>query len=278
MEKRIVLDERMESYSTFFDHAWSKTIYALASGTAFEEPVFDLARAWKAAANTHVLPWLMADQLKQFYAGVMRTDEPFAIKLVNALLIRLEQRSGGAIPDEIIELLRTLLKETAIEFGLNRQKIAGAFDPQTAWREFLSLSEFQFSLWGSQRLAYGALYYAYEDFLLRVFTLATGRSNYEIRSKQFGKDFAQLFGTGLRDACWSDPQVHIARLTRHALVHNGGRLTERLRNLKHGLRITSGEIQIMAPDTRALFDLLKVRALRLTEHVVGLTSTAAVAS
>ncbi len=278
MEKSIRLDDRMESYRSFFDHGWSKLIYRLAGSTALEESVFDLGRAWKAAANTHVLPWLMAQQLKHFHAGLMQMDEPFATQFVSTLLARLSRDAEGSIPLEVVDQLRTLLREVAFELGVNQQRNSDEFNLQEVWRQFLGQPEFRLSLWGSQRLAYGAVYFAYEDFLLRSFKLTAGKAKYQIQGKKFGKDFADEFGTALRDECWSHSQVSISRLTRHALVHNGGRLTDNLKKLNHGLCVEGDEIQILAPDTKALYDLLKVRALWLTEHIVRRASTDVVES
>ena len=266
VNKNIVIDDHLEAYRTFFDHGWAEQIDRVAKGTALSDLVFDLALAWRGAANTHVMPWLMAHNLSAFYAGVMQSENPPGTDLVNGLLSRLRRDTTISIPTEVLTELRTLLRGISIQLGANRKRIVGEFDAQEAWKEFLGNWEFRFSLWGSQRLVYGAIYYAYEDFLLRCFRLATGRSDYRIQPK-FPKDFADEFGVSLRDDCWSHQQVNFARLTRHALVHNGGRLTEHLKKLKSSIRVENGELQIMPPDTKALFNLLKVRALTLTQNL-----------
>lgn len=268
MEKKISIDDRMDSYKTFFDHEWSKKINRLVDKSKIEQVVFDLATAWKSAANTHAMPWLMAHQLKPFYAGLMKTNGPYAADVVNALLTRLARESNNSIPVDVIDRLRKILRHIALDVGVKREQIVGEFDAETAWKEFLTQSEFRLSIWGSQRLVYAAVYYSYEDFLVRCFKLASNQKEYRIRGKDFSKDFAAAFGIPLRDDCWSFADVHVARVTRHALVHNGGRVTSDLLPLKHDLSIINGEIQIMAPDTRALFEVLKVRAFRLSEEML----------
>ena len=47
----IVVDERLESYTTFFDHTWAANIDTLVVGTKLEVPVFNLCINWKAAAR-----------------------------------------------------------------------------------------------------------------------------------------------------------------------------------------------------------------------------------
>ena len=51
------------------------------------------------------------------------------------------------------------------------------------WNNTLENHEMQFTVWGSQRLVYGAVYYAFEDFL----TQCAG-----LRSWQTGKPGAKL--------------------------------------------------------------------------------------
>jgi hypothetical protein len=66
--------------------------------------------------------------------------------------------------------------------------------------------------------------------------------------------------------------VRAARLVRNALAHGGGRESEQLRAFPHGLAVENGTIQVLAQDVRRLFNVLKLKALRLTEKAVTLPS------
>ena len=99
----IVVDERLDSYRTFFDHTWAENIGKLAAGTKLESPVFNLRVNWKAAANTCVVPWLICTTVSGFSAGFAMGREPFAVQLINACAKRL--------PDEMPSLSNMRRKE-----------------------------------------------------------------------------------------------------------------------------------------------------------------------
>jgi hypothetical protein len=187
--------------------------------------------------------------------------EPVGAKLLAAMKVRLSAKMGDSLRLMQGQQLDQVLQRIDAEVRHALEKDCYEFDTESLWRSFLPNSEFQFSPLGSQRLCYGAVYYAYEDFLLRTFKVVTGHVSYQIRADDYARDFATTFGTALSHSCWSDPAVLIALLTRHALVHNSGRVTDRLSRQKHSLRVEDGDFQIMPSDTKALFDLLKYRGL-----------------
>jgi len=143
-----------------------------------------------------------------------------------------------------------------------------AFETEIVWQTMLKQSEFRLSIWGSQRLSYAAVYYAYEDFLARCYRLSTAQPGYRM-GQGFSQDFRKRYGAGLRDYCWSDFNVNIARLTRHALVHNGGRLTSDLKKLSHGLRLCGEDIQVFPAFTKCLYELLKDRVSKFLSDPDG---------
>ena len=268
MSKNIVIDPHLESYRTFFNHAWSRRMMELTEGTALDEIVFDLCVAWRGAANTHYFPWLMLQSMKSFAEGLAEAHEPFGKKWLSAVSSRLVAEMGDGLRPDQRHQLESALQRLDAQVRAALEKDNYDFDAQKFFTDLVRHSEVQFSLWGSQRICYGAVYYTYEDFLLRTYKAVTGQGSYQIRADDFSKDFATAFGPALRDFCWSHPAVHVARLTRHALVHNGGRVTDKLARQKHGLRVENGVIQIMAPDTKGLFDVLKERAEKLVIETV----------
>jgi hypothetical protein len=110
--------------------------------------------------------------------------------------------------------------------------------------------------------------YSTLGFLIRNYKLVSGNPDYRkpFDDKKFREDFSKLYDDSLFEQCWADSAVEIARLVRHALAHNGGRLTNHLRGKKHGLTLIGEDIQILPHDTRALFDLLKTRATSLAQR------------
>ena len=134
-------------------------------------------------------------------------------------------------------------------------------------------AEFRLNIWGSQRISYGAIYHAYENFIREAVGLALGVANYKAgHISTLLKDCERSFGKPIADVCLADSDVEAARLVRNALAHNGGKETSKLHGVAHGILIENGELQMMAPDTRRLFDLLKSRAYKLAEKAVTLPS------
>jgi hypothetical protein len=83
-------------------------------------------------------------------------------------------------------------------------------------------------------------------------------------------DAGQHFGPQIADDCLNSSDVKIARLVRNSLAHNGGKETDDLKKVKHGILVEDDVFQIMAPDTRRLFYVLKERAYKLVEKAVTL--------
>jgi hypothetical protein len=269
--KNIAIDDRLGSYKPYYDHGWAQRILEVTANTPLDPIVFDLTVAFRGIVNTHILPWLMVQNLKGFAVGMSKAYEPVALQFVAIVAEKLSGRMSTTLRHMQKKDLEANLQLLFQETMANREKAvtqAGDFDVDGYWEKTLANSEFQLSLWGSQRLCYGGFYYAYEDFLLRVFKLVKADPNYRIQDK-FPKDFSDAFGVSLSDYCWSDPKVLAARFIRHALVHAGGRETKDVKSVKHGIKVTDGELQIMAPDTVALFVLLKERALKLVEVVAS---------
>ena len=80
MSKAAFADIRMEAYKSFFDHAWAKYILDLVDATKLDQPVFDLCAAWRGAANTHLLPWLLATQVQSAIEMRVDTSEPMPLR------------------------------------------------------------------------------------------------------------------------------------------------------------------------------------------------------
>jgi len=68
--------------------------------------------------------------------------------------------------------------------------------------------------------------------------------------------------------CWSHHEINIPRLVRHALSHNGGRVTEDLRKQKHGVELVGDVLQIMPQDIHLMLRRLR----KAVEEVIAVTS------
>lgn len=269
MKKNIRVDVRMQSYQPFFDHKWAEHLMAVAEPSPLRLAAFDLCAAWRGVSNTHAMPYLMLEQFRAFAKGLLQTEWHGA-KWIGFVQQHLESDIGDGLTNMAKRKIRTSLGRLEKKFNVtmdNAKFVELEKDILRMWDQHLENFEMQIILWGSQRLCYAAVYYAYEDFLTQAVALQKGDPQYRMpRRTEFGKDLANEFGRDVRDRCWSELPVQVARVTRHALVHNGGRVTEELDKLSHGLTILDGEIQIMATDTSGLYSQLKGRATFLVER------------
>jgi len=270
MSKELFYDKRMESYERFFDCAWAKTFFELVDGTKLKQPAFDLCLSWRGASNTYVLPWLLATMVQNTLQEKIQQKDPHAKKYItlvkNKILSEMRilfQRDQRKDLQRVLEKLYK--KSLAVSIAVKQIPV---FQPNETWQAFLKNSEFQFALLGSQRMCFGAVYYAYEDYLRQCVGLARGEANYRM-SRKFAEHLTSSFSKSICDLCWSNPKVNIARITRNVLVHNGCRETQELRNAKHPFQVLNGEIQIMAEHTRLLFHALKERVTALTTDAIN---------
>src|SRR4051812_3296630 len=81
----IVIDKRLESYVSFFDHDWATTFGELSDRSALRLAAFDLTRDWKGIAVATRMPWLMIESLNGFHEGFTKTNTPFYKRLTAAL-------------------------------------------------------------------------------------------------------------------------------------------------------------------------------------------------
>jgi hypothetical protein len=265
----IKIDERVDAYASFFDHSWSRAIDALVFGSKLEEPVFALSVNWKAAANAQLLPWLMMHSIKEFWRGNIEgqmsgSERSFWI---------LAQQIPAAMRESLSNMKRKKLTEIINE-NAQRVKQAGEQEEQDLNTQALLSTflksrggdELSLGIWGSQRIVYGAIFHAYENFVRCALGLARNEPDYRaFNIKTLVSDSKAAFGDETAKYCLTDDCVEVARLVRNALAHNGGKLTPELEKLAHGIEVVDGQLQIMPENNRKLFHQLKDRASKLAE-------------
>lgn len=272
----IRIDERLESYRTFFDHQWAKDILKLVAGTKLEPQVDSLTIHWKSVANAHVMPWLVTEALKNLAEGYVLAGTPFAVQLVDVMKLRLANEIGDALPPRHKKIVKAAVDRVAEDVratsAVAKEDAATRMRSTDIWAEFSRHPEFGMSIWGSQRLCYAGVYFGYESFVRACASLAIGKPTSDdwTRSGELLRDLKAVFGEQIVNDYVADRTVNVARLVRNALVHHGGKVTEELRHISHGLAVEDGVLQIMAPDTSKLFDQLKGRALKLAQRAVEL--------
>jgi hypothetical protein len=181
--------------------------------------------------------------------------------------------------DSLSNMKRKKLETVITDLGRNLKDAREGYiedsDPQALFDSYLDSPgghELKLSLWGTQRVVYGAIYHAYENFVSQCVGVVKNDPGYRSdNGKSLLADLKAAFDAGTIQDCVTDPVINIARLIRNALAHHGGRETEELKKEPHGIAICDGELQIMPDDTRHLFNALKDRALKLADATMAYT-------
>ena len=264
VEKTLFIDDRYDSYESFFDHDWAKVISSQVTGTPLEAAVFNVCLQWKGTANTLRLPWLMVEGIRSFANGMCASYEPETAKFLSALRHRLVGELGEKeLRNMQRRNLQAALDRICKNVGDGLRDSHEQFDSNQLWHEFLPSSEFRLSVWSSQQLGYSAVYFAYEDFVRSCVQLAKHDPEFDATGNALANAIKACFGDVTLQRCWEHRAVTIARRTRNALVHNGGKMNEKLAVLQPTYRIESGMIQLTPGDTHLLFDELKMRTSEL---------------
>jgi hypothetical protein len=284
---RPLIDPNLDSYRQFFDHKWAEGMFEVVRTSPLKDAVGGLLVAWRSANGAHALPWLMAESLRNFAVGEglggLRFRDTYSGEVIKGVVVKIESKMHHNLNlDQRRSLKRVVTKieeEAHDAFEAAQSKVEF---PLAGYWDFLThASEFQFSILGTQRINYGSLFFAYEDFLANV--IRTKEPNYSSKKPPIKDAFADHFGEPLRDYCWGDPEVELAKLVRHALAHNGGRYGPDLDKYKARfvdesgatapvLRgdhfvIVDGKIQITPRNTTYLFGVLKDRVTKIVEQL-----------
>lgn len=291
MDKDIIdtplIDPNLDSYEQFFDHKWSERMFKAVETSPLNDAICALMMAWRSTNGAHLLPWLMAESLRRFAEGEgdgsLRFRANYSSEVIKGIVGKLESRMHHSLKfDQRATLKRVVTKiEQEAHDDLKIAQSEMEFPLADYWSFLTHDSEFRFSILGTQRINYGSLFFAYEDFLANV--IRTKEPTYSSKKVPIKDAFASHFGEPLRDACWTDTEVDLAMLVRHALVHNGGRFGPALD--KHIARfvdatgtttpklqdemfiLVGGKIQITPGNTKYLYGVLKERVTKIVEEI-----------
>lgn len=272
LRQHIVYDDRLESYKTFFNHQWIRDFDPIVVGTPLEEPVFALSVSWRAAANAHVMPWLMMEGMRGLWNSFGK-NQTYSSRITAALA----QMLPGKV--NLRNMARQQLSDAVYEISRQVQAISDSpetdWDVDLCWRTMLNATyEFQVGIWGTQRQCFGSIYYAYEHFMCAVMAKVKGPDPYRMPNyNKFIGDAKTVLPADVVDECISHKIVDAARRVRHALCHNGGKVTKDLSGIKHGVRIEDGFLQLMPDNNRKLIGELEWRAVKLAKTALAVLAT-----
>jgi hypothetical protein len=285
----VLIDPNLDSYKQFFDPCWCKRMFEAVETSPLNDAISALMVAWRSTNGAHMLPWLMAHSLRRFAEGEgngsLRFRADYSGAIVKGIVTKLESRMQHSLKrDQRLALKRVVTKiEKEAHDDLKAAQSKAEFPLARYWEFLTHASEFQFSILGTQRINYGSLFFAYEDFLANV--IRTKEPTYSSKKENIKFAIARRFGDPLADFCWNRDEVTLARLVRNALAHNGGRFGADLEKYKTRFVdatgtttpkfqgdlfvLLDGKIQITPLNTTYLFGVLKDRVTKVVEELVG---------
>ncbi|AMV21505.1 hypothetical protein [Planctomyces sp. SH-PL14] len=272
-------DEHIDSYGRIYDFEWGRKLVELSQpAPVLSEMLFDLCLSFQGVSTTLAIPVLAVDAVEAFAKGTKLLELSSSLQLQYAkhIIARLEQ--SHALNSSIE---RTLLVKMLEWFGEVHEKIKGEeipFPRQELWDGWVKVetdegvdsrkNQFRIGIWASQRLAYSALFFAYEDFILQLLSAMGHGGLWTSNAHKFEDACRRVFGDALAERCWLDSRIEDAKLIRHSLAHAGGRITKHLKGRNHGVHVDGDRLQIMPHNVAALHHELKGCVLALAEWAV----------
>jgi hypothetical protein len=252
----------LKAYEGYMPDAWGEVkIGSAEEGTVLERLLLNLGVAWRCASYVAQMPATSIKVMHAAAVGRSKFVSPDAsiVSYSDAIIAKLCQRvpevfENSRLRARVVAELATI----ASEFRDQAAAVKENYPVEPIWHQFLGDVPFRMSLWASQRVAYVAFYNAYVSFVVDCLKVGTGFPSLRSTDK---KEFNEALRTGLSQdisgPCWSHHEINIARLVRHALSHNGGRETDDLKRLKHGIKLIGEELQIVPYDNHHMLRRLR---------------------
>jgi hypothetical protein len=257
-------DSRLDSYASFFDHDWVKVFQDSTDKSLLKRAGFILCRDWKGIALSSRMSWMMVKSLEWFQTTVWEYKTP-APKMMMKALVEHVTKDGTLrlmAKQKLVSSVEALYKQLDEEM----RKAGPPMDRDAIWQKYLEVGEMKWALWASQWLAYGAIYFSYENFLRTAVSVAKKKPDYRARKSEILKrDFSKVFGSNLAEECIDDQPIQIARMVRNCIAHNGGEETADLKEKHHSIRVEHGYLQIFPEDVHGLYLGLKALVLKVAD-------------
>ena len=280
----ILFDADLESYRPFFDEKWatgiSRTGGWIEAGDARTQSLRQLDGCFVGSQRSLVDVY----NRERLCVGLSRKREMVAAQVLEehaALTLRQFCETSPSptknMRREVEAHLKNVGKELRAEVERRQELTRDQWEASHFWTAYLDnrvSNDFKLNIWGAQRVCYGAIYHAYENFVRDCIALLKGVPSFDDKGDKLIPGARSTLGKEIVECCLTDSAVTLAFDVRNALAHNGGRETERLRanEVRHGIYVEDGILQIVPCDTSNLFGLLKEKASALAERVVELTA------
>lgn len=270
LAQTIVIDDRLDSYTHFYDRKLGQQLMSCTKDTVLELPSVAFCLNLKAASNTMRLPWLTVGNTVA-WGRAFTTNRSTITQTTSLMKRQLPERMASVFTRAQKLTMGLAIDEICKAADQMADSTARSITNEEIWREFTNDNnaqsrEFKLSIWGSQRIGYSATYFAYENFIRECVGNAKGVEEYSYKKIEIlCKDVLLFFGQTALDKSVMRDEINIARLIRNSLAHSRGLETKDIPK-DHGIRVEDGVLQIMAPDTRKLMLFIQERAIEFSEE------------
>ncbi len=141
---------------------------------------------------------------------------------------------------------------------LDIDKKLQSVDRNDIWENFINTRNYDFrhAVWSNQRVSYLSGFSAYDNFIVKIVKDKLKLDEYRRTSSDFYKDIKRVFGEETGKIVWNDGEILILREIRNSLAHEGGKINDKLKKLKHECVLEDDVIQITPKDIKRLFSAI----------------------
>jgi len=258
-------EEDLEEYEPFFDREWyGSQLEPLVMGTKLHPPVLSLGIRWRGCALYQGLPKHLIRVATVAVEGAIKNIESMID--VESLVVQVAAKAD--LPEQWLKAVRSEARK--LRPDLNRDIPVNL--NERLWRHLLRDVDLKMALLHAHSVTYGSVYFAYEAYLIHIMKEVSGLQ--QLKSDELESVISDHISERVAKKCWAHRDITLAKDVRHAIVHNGLKLTNRLkrRQTKKVLQdqdmVHGNELSLLPKHTLDLYTKLKVCAVEFTKEAV----------
>jgi len=271
LANQIIVDPQRESYRGLYGEPLAEAIAsAVADVPLLANPASNLLLQWRGVSYAVEFPASLVDHMSAFAGSFIAQQSPHSniLKLADVVLARCTSALPELTSDaSLARKLHAVVVDLAARIPDVSSADAYVSSADEWWAEYIKEHAFRITLWSSLRVGYMAAFNAYETFIAQCVQQVAGVRDLRGGGKPFKDQLKLHLGESLTQRCWHAPDIHTVRQVRHSLSHAGGRVTDALRNVRHGVHVHDDVLQIMPADIRRAYETLARAAIDLITTV-----------
>lgn len=147
------------------------------------------------------------------------------------------------------------LLSTGVSDAIN-SIVPSSTSPQVVWNLNLETNAFKVALWKLSEGMYCSIYYAYENLLVNILQKMKDKK-IRVTDRDFSKLMIEVYGDKFANKIWNSSLISVPREIRNCIVHNGGKVSNKLLKMTPRPHIEKENVLVSASDTRWLYNNLK---------------------